>query len=263
MRLFFTLLLTLSIAPLSAQLYNGNFENWISFHGALLLQGWEIYAYNDNTSVTQDMDAYEGMYAARIEAIPIELGAYGNASTIFSIDEIPASLEFYVKTASEFGGVSVEIIFYNGEETVDTFSWSSAEEEIEDWTFVSIPIEQDLPEVNTARVNINAQVGDFAPGSAVISVDQMTLGTTTSLYEKDLKVLHLFPNPAVDVVRLERATDIERLEIIDMNGRIVENYMGSNFQNEISVRHLQPACYAVIAYLKSGQIARQQLVIAR
>lgn len=263
MKSLFTLLLTLGIAPLSAQLYNGNFENWIPFQGALLLQGWEIYAENDVPSVTQDLDAYEGMYAARVEAIPIQLGAYGNASTIFNIDEIPPSLDFYVKAVSEFGGVYVEIIFYNGEETVDTFLWTSAEEEIAEWTFASIPIEQDMPEVTTARININAQVGDFAPGSAVISVDQMAFGTTTGLNDVAQNTLKIYPNPANDAFRIGETVDVNRIEIRDLKGKFVARYSGVEIQNAMSIARFSPAIYTVIAHLKSGESSSQKLVISR
>lgn len=263
MKLLFTLLLSICMAPLSAQIYNGNFENWISFEGALLLQGWEIYANGDNPSVTQDTDAYEGMYAARVEAIPIPLGAYGNASTVFGIDEIPPSLDFYVKAASEFGSVFVEIIFYNGEETVDSFLWSSAQEEIVDWTFVNLPLEQDLPEVTTARINITAQVGDFAPGSAVISVDQMSFGTNTGVREQSEEVLNLYPNPASDVFRVSNATEVDYIEISDLSGKLVRRISGVAAQGEISVRDLAPASYVVTAHMISGTMGRQKLLVTR
>lgn len=263
MRLFFTLLLTLSIAPLSAQLYNGNFENWINYEGHLLLQAWNIFAY-DVPSVTQDFDAYEGMYAVQVEAIPYESGSYGNASTVFSIDDIPPSLDFYVKAASESGSVGVEIIFYNGEEeTVDSFLWSSAEEEIADWTFVSLPIEQDLPEVTHARINIRAEVGDFSPGSAVISVDQMAFGKVSGLNDQNQDIVTLYPNPATDVVRIGQSAEVDQVEIRDIAGKLVGDYSHAAFQNGISVGHLPPACYMVIAHMKSGEIGRERLVISR
>lgn len=263
MKFFLTLFLSVCIAPLNAQVTNGNFENWINFEGYLLLQGWEIFSYNDVASVTQDLDSYEGMYAAQVEAIPIELGKNGRASTAFAIDYIPPSLDFYVKASSEFGGVAVEVVFFNGEDPVDTFSWISADEVIPDWTFVSLPLAQTVPEVTMVQINVKAEVGDFSPGNAVISVDQMSFGDVTGLNDKSQNVVKLYPNPATDVIRMNKAADISHLEVRDISGKLSGRYSNEEIQNDISVGHLAPACYTVIAHMKSGEIARQKLVISR
>lgn len=263
MRLIFTLFMAILIAPLTAQIVNSGFENWISFQGALLLQGWEIESYDGEPTVTQDLDSYEGMYAAKVEAIPNELYSFGNASTLFNISDIPPSLDFYVKASTELGNVEVGITFYNGEETVESFLWSSTDEEIPEWTFISIPLDQDLPEVTSARINISAQVGDLVPGSAVISVDKMSFGTTSGIDDHNKQIVNLYPNPASSVIRISEASEVEQMEIRDLNGKLVGRYSRGEVQHEISIQHLAPACYTVVALMKSGTTARQRLMISR
>ena len=92
MRLLSTFILFICLTPASAQIINGNFENWISFEGFLLLQGWEIYAYEEEPSVTRDFDAYEGLYAVQVTALDTGLGAYGRAGTYVDLDESWKSL---------------------------------------------------------------------------------------------------------------------------------------------------------------------------
>lgn len=263
MKLLFTLWMSICIAPLSAQIINGNFENWINFEGYLLLQGWEIYGDDNFTSVTRDFDSYEGMYAMKVTAMDAGVGAFGRGSTQLSIDYIPPSLDFFVKASSDFGSVSVEIIFYDGEEPVDSFSWYSADEVIEDWTFVSLPLSQNATILTTARINVIAEVGDFAEGSAVISIDQMEFGSVSSVHDQNRPELKLYPNPAVDAFRIGEVAEVDQLTIRDLSGRLVGRYSRAELQNEISIGHLPPACYTVVAHLKSGQTALQKIVIAR
>ncbi|MFN2430740.1 MAG: hypothetical protein ABR574_12030, partial [Cryomorphaceae bacterium] len=116
MKTLFTFLVSLSIATLSAQIPNANFESWVEEDGFLTPEDWEPLIVNDVSSVTQDLDSYEGIYAMQVEALKTGVGSSGNASTTVDIDFIPASLDFYAKASSEFGFVSVEITFYNQED---------------------------------------------------------------------------------------------------------------------------------------------------
>lgn len=261
MKTLFTFLISISIATLSAQIPNANFESWIEEDGFLLLEDWEAHIVNDVSSVTQDLDAYEGMYAVQVEALKTGVGSTGSASTIVDIDYIPPSLDFYVKASSEFGLVMVEITFYNGEDEFNSFMWSSSDEVIADWEFVSIPLVQNEPVLTHAEIVISANVGDFAPGSAVISVDQMEFGNTTGLNDLTENSLEIYPNPASDAIRIAEMSEVSYVEIMNLSGKLVGRFSRAEIQNEISVRDLTPACYTVIAYLKTGEIARQKLVV--
>jgi len=261
MKFVFTLIISLIITPLSAQIVNGNFESWVNFQGYLLLQGWEIYSYEDVASVTQDFDAYEGMYAVKVTAQDTGLGAYGRAGTAFPIDNIPPSLDFYVKASSEFGSVAVEVEFYNDDELVNSFAWTSAEESLSDWTFVSIPLDQNPGDISLGKISITAQVGDFASGSAVISVDQMAFGIATAVEDQSKGFFNLYPNPASKSVYFDATGEIKRIEIRDHMGKQVGTYTDLESQHKIPVHHLAEGYYTVMAYLESGATARQKLVV--
>ena len=263
MKTLFTFLIAISMAPLSAQIVNGDFESWITVNESLVLEGWESYTFEDINSVTQDLEAYEGIYAVRVEALENGAGSFGSASTIVDIDYIPPSLDFYVKASSEFGAVMVDVTFYNESDPFNSFDWTSADEVISEWTFVSIPLVQNEPVLTHAEIRITAQVGDFAPGSAVISVDQMEFGNTTGLNDLSEKALNIYPNPTSNAIRIAKVSEVSYVEIMDLSGKLVRRLSRAEIQNEISVRDLTPACYTVIAYLKTGEIARQKLVVSR
>lgn len=259
MRLLSTIILFICLTPASAQIINGNFENWISFEGFLLLQGWEIYAYEEEPSVTRDFDAYEGLYAVQVTALDTGLGAYGRAGTYVDLDEVPPSLDFFVKADTEFGAVAVEIEFYNSTDTLDAFSWTSAEETMSNWTFVSIPLEPIDEVVTTARISITAVVGDFAPGTAIISVDQLSFGTVTNSTEETQRKPKIYPNPTANAIRIDESNELNRMTIADLSGKVVGSYPQP--QGEIDLGHLPPACYVVSAWLKSGEVIRQKLIV--
>ena len=193
----------LVLAPfigLSQTVPNGNFENWESVGSYLNPESWITDNVEGRIIVSQDTDAFEGDYAMRVTAKSIGVGDYGEAYTSLDINYIPSSLNLYAKYSAEFGGVSVEIKFFDfAENEIYNEYWSSGES-MENYTFISIPltpfITPEDPPPAYARILVSAQVGDLIPGHAWISVDAMTIGVPQSIRELEKSVLEIFPNPA-------------------------------------------------------------------
>ena len=226
------ILLFLFTAPLVAaaqDVPNGNFESWFFVGSSENPEFWiadntEIYP-----TVTKDFESYEGNIAMRVTAQPTGIGEYGQATTLFEIDAVPAALQFYAKTEVEFGAVMVEITFLNNDFEIYTESWFSSEN-MPDYTLISMPLDQIEPVITHARITVSAQVGDLVAGDAWISVDAMEFGEPTGLNDLDKPQFVIFPNPASDRITVESPEGaIGLLSISDMQGRIVhEEFLTGN-----------------------------------
>lgn len=197
----------------------------------------------------------------RVDAIDNGLGAYGSAECTFPNTSIPASLDFYVKSQSEFGGVSVTISFFNGENMFYSEFWSSGQT-IEEWTLVSIPLNQIEPVMTHAVIRVEAQVGDLVPGTAWISVDAM--GFEEPLSNDDMIVdqdLELYPNPASDFIILDGITPNSTVRIINIAGQTVYESNSATTQTRLDVKPFSQGIYILNIQNENQVIASRKLVI--
>ncbi len=260
MKTLITILMLCAVLTGASQIPNGNFETWVnSGASGLLPEGWT----SDNTvelqTVAQDKDAYEGNYAMKVIAVPIGVGDYGYASTTFPIDYIPASLNFYVKSAVEFGGVQVEISFYNGESLFQTFSWFSSED-LTEWTPISVPLTQNEPVLTHATIQVIAQVGDLVPGMASISVDAMALGKPLGSRNINADMGALFPNPTSGEVNFGSDLTAETAKVYNASGRLMRTVQIKPGVSSLSLNDLPAGEYIIRfegtegKYLHSGRV---------
>ena len=241
MRLFLLLSILIS-STLSAQIPNPGFESWIVGNWLLDPEGW-TNGNNQFAMVTQDEDAFEGNFAMRVDALDNGLGAYGWAECTFPNTFIPASLDFYVKALAEFGGVSVTISFFNDEIMFYSESWNSGTS-INEWTLVSIPLEQIEPVMTHAVIRVEAQVGDLVPGTAWISIDAMGFEGPLSNGDELIKQeLELFPNPASNQVILDGVTPNSIVRIVNVAGQTVYESNSVTSQVRIDVQKFAKGLY--------------------
>lgn len=229
---------------------NGNFENWESAGSYLNPESWITDNAQGHITVSQDTDAYEGDYAMRVTAIPIGSGEHGEAYTFLDINYFPSALNFYAKSSQAMGGPSVEIKFFNAnEDEIYTEFWYPADS-MEVYTYISIPLTPPItpedPPPAYARILVSAQVGDFTPGHAWISVDAMTLGVPQSIRESGKEVFDIFPNPASEKITVRSSQNvIGNLKIFDAQGKMVfEKHIRDN-SADIDVRTFSPGVYFV------------------
>jgi len=262
MRHLLLLTFLLSGAMLSAQIPNSNFENWSAGPWSLEPDGWVTQNNQLQTFVVQDQNAYQGEYAMRVIALPIGVGDFGSASTSLPIDYIPASLNFYVKSQVEFGLVSVSISFYNEEFLFNAFNWNSSVS-MSEWTFVSIPMEQNEPVLTHAVISVEALVGDLVPGVAEISVDAMGFGGVMSTNDQNAPDFNVYPNPAGDQLSISGLSGQNELRLFDALGQevMIERVVGSTAQ--LDLNDLSAGLYLVEARTPSGEATTKRVVVRK
>lgn len=257
-------LLSLLLACLAlhgaAQIPSSNFEVWVSSpQSGLLPQGWV----SDNTAevqtVIQDLDAYEGNYSMMVLALPTGIGEYGYAATTFPIDYIPAVLTFYAKTAVLNASVQVDISFYNENTLFETFYWFGTESNSE-WTQISIPLIQNEPVLTHATIQVIAQVGDFAVGSAQISVDAMALIHTLGTANTRTEAGAMFPNPTAGEVNFSAKLKAVSAKVYNSSGKLIKTVQLKANASSFSLSGLPKGEYIVRfegaegKYLHSGKV---------
>lgn len=256
------LLFILFQGSLFAQIPNPGFESWIVGNWLPNPQGWTTPNDQFNTVVSQDTDSYEGDFAMRVEAMPDGIGGFGWAECTIPIDYIPSSLDFYAKSDVEFGGVNVVITFFNNDFLFTSFNWSSGES-IEDWTLISIPMEQNEPVLTHAVIRVEALYGDLVPGSAWISVDAMgfdgPLSSSPLLQESDFR---FFPNPARDQLIIEDVLPGSTIRIINLTGQTIYTETGQQSLLSIDVSNFPTGLY-LLSITEPNQITRSQKLVVR
>lgn len=227
---------------------NSGFENWMSVNGILEPENWttDNSETQDEQPVTRETDAYEGVYAMQVDAKIQALGSYGEATTDFPISMIPQALNFYTKYYCAFGGVGVEIFFYNNSSLISSAQWFGTDT-LETYGFISIPLEPSDSAVTHAVIKVSASVGDFAPGSARILVDQMDFGFHTSVNEKAGESFLIYPNPANKTVHLDAERPIGKVIIYDSSGRAVLSQNGISTNDQIDISTLKPGIYTLFS----------------
>ena len=69
--------------------------------------------------------------------------------------------------------------------------------------------------------------------------------------------IEIYPNPTKDRLTVKSATSIDRLEILDMNGRVVREY---SKKNSISLQSLLKGVYFVKIYFSDGKEVTQKII---
>jgi len=251
MKLLTTLILLLGASITYSQIPNADFESW-SFNGwNYTPDNWETGNTESDEPVTQDMEPYQGDYAMKVTAVSYVLGKIGVASTDFPNEVVPPSLDFWVKSSVENGYVEVRIEFYNQDLLVYFEQWFNTEE-IEDWTFVSIPLNQIEPVLTDATITVTALVGDFVEGHAEISIDAMSFGQIQSVSNYSEYDFSIYPNPAQNTfVFADEEGSVKYLELYSLDGKLIQHIqLNTTNRKEIDISGLLNGVYQLV--LKDG-----------
>lgn len=245
-----------------SQIPNANFEAWSFGPWSQEPDGWVTPNNQLQTFVVQDQNAYEGQYAMRVIALPIEVGKSGTATATFPIDYIPPSLDFHVKTAVLSGLVSITISFFNEELFFNSFTWNSGES-IDQWTLVSIPMEQNEPVLTHAVISVEALVGDFVKGTAEIAVDAMGFGQNTSTDNYASVDFEIYPNPAGDRFTIIGINDNREIRIFNALGQEVMNHRSSDSKMVFDASSLNEGLYLIEATTGDDRSSIRKLIVSR
>lgn len=245
-KIILSFILLMPFIGMAQNVPNGNFENWEFYGWGYNPENWVTGNTQLTEPVIQDTDSYEGDFAMQVHAIPNGLGLYAEATTDFEINNIPEVLNFYTKYYCENGGVAVEIFFYDDSILISSSSWYGSDT-LDTYGFVSIPLEPMDLIINHAVIKVSASVGDFAPGSARILVDQMDFGFHTSVDEEKKKSFSVYPNPADKTVNLSSEYSIGKLIFYDAAGRKVLSENVSQNEVQIDISSLKPGVYTLFS----------------
>lgn len=238
-------LISLSLSATAQTIPNGDFEQWVpTALFSLDPAEWQTGNTQLSTPVYPDLDACLNDTAMTVEAVPISLGKYGNANVTFAIGAIPPQLDFCARwNTTPTGAVNVSVSFYNGAILAYSAHWNQSGVQ-EDWTSISLPLEQIEPVITDARVEVSAFVGDFAEGDALITVDDIHFGSPEAVENPQIIEYGLSPNPGRDFLKVSGDLPMgARYQIMDQRARIVLH--GQLDDSQLDIRSLSPGSYMV------------------
>jgi hypothetical protein len=240
---------------------NGGFESWSITNGwTEEPDGWETPNNQLIESTVKDPDAYAGLYAMRVNPAPNGIGEEGFAWIEIPTDFIPPSLDFYAKWSRTLtASVGVEIQFFNNELQVYAANWVP-EDTSSAWTYIHLPLEQIEPVMTHMIIRAYIFIGDFAPGSGWISVDEMSFGNPNGLNDLDESNIGLYPNPTSDVLKISVKVQPLDYSIIDSSGRLVDQ---GTFKSEIDVSQLPVANYTLQLRMRDGSLVEKRFQVER
>lgn len=237
--LFFVQFLTFySFNQLSAQVPNGDFENW-HMEGELELPDmWETNHETEFKRIIKSNQSASGSYS--LQMIPAE-GASGlntrceaTAELGFALPADKASghnLFFYLKTEPLDGGDKIffttKIQFYRGNGRLK-LEYIPVEEILTDFTLQEI----EIPAYNIDSIHIKFNgagiLRDAGHGCGSLShiwIDDVHIAGTTAREDIDMYKQHtLFPNPASGQVFLRgNTTDVVKYSVYNAQGQLMES----------------------------------------
>ena len=99
--------------------------------------------------------------------------------------------------------------------------------------------------------------GTVTQNNFYCNIDLASVPTGIAKHELSAASLIMYPNPATEVVNVNSSFAITKIEILDINGRIVRE---AELTNSINLRGIAPSVYTIRIQTKDG-IATKRLVI--
>jgi len=264
MKLLTSIILLLGASTIYAQIPNADFESW-SFNGwNYTPDEWVTGNTELQEPVSQDLDAYQGDYAMRVTAVPYPLGKFGEATVSFPNEVVPPSLDFWVKSSLQNAYVEVRIEFWNEDLLVYFEQWLNTDQ-IDEWTFVSIPLNQIEPILTDANIYVTALVGDFVDGDAEISIDAMGFGQPQSVSDYSEYEFTIYPNPAQNTLKFtDEEGAVEYLELYSLDGKQIQTIQVNSLKRkEIDISRLANGVYQLVLKHGARTLGTEKLVVSR
>ena len=250
----------------SQEIPNGTLESWESLGGWFENPtNWQTMNNQIQTSTTKETNSCEGEFAMKVSPLASIETVMGSAFIEFPIQSIPSSLSFCVKTniaEGEFFTDTCRVIisFWNGEVAFYTEEWINTAS-IEEWTEISIPLNQIEPLMDGCKVEVQASYPGEGLGSGSIdtwiSVDDLTFEDINSVEEYKKSDLTVYPNPnSTGEVSLFSSVPMSEVRIFDLLGNEVFRHNVA-FSNSVKLNvDLTPGVYL----LRVDESARKLII---
>jgi hypothetical protein len=161
--------------------------------------------------------------------------------------------EFRVKLV-DFGN---DLTYAGGDDTEHELTFNPI---MENWITLDIPLTNF---VNLASNNHIAQLifSGNPSGSGVVYVDNVLFhNVVTGIDETSQEILHVYPNPANDFLNITGTTEMERLSIFDVSGKLVQSTELTENANKCNISMLNQGAYLLVAQLKNGTVQREHFI---
>ncbi|HRN38405.1 MAG TPA: T9SS type A sorting domain-containing protein [Flavobacteriales bacterium] len=267
------------LAPASAQIPNGGFEQWVTPTGATYQDpvGW--ITFNGLTSLFPGMGlscemgspgAVGSHYATvttreatGVGVIPgaIAVGDGVTGRTGFAYTNRPATFTGqwqYNIQPNDSGIVSVVLMKWNPgtqESTVVGGAVLLLQGSISGWQPINATLQYETAETpDSAFVTVISSVGSVPVTGSFIKVDALALsGVFTGVGEQDGAQARIFPTLASDQLNVEVQAPLHAVAVIDLTGRAVMFKPAGGLSTKLDVSGLKPGRYMVQVELTDGK----------
>ncbi|RLD53212.1 MAG: hypothetical protein DRJ05_16760, partial [Bacteroidetes bacterium] len=248
---------------------NNSFEYWNS---PTMAKNWEttnIFLPPGVATCTRDTNAYSGNYAIQLKTIKMDDILIPGVATLGDVEinsvsggvpftNRPNSLSGFVKHPGQ-DSVFVAIQFFKNGQMIGGGSWG-ATDSIPSYTSFSAQIEFFSNE-NPDTMNIVFLTDPNKQGSTLI-IDDLHLETQTgATINKEIKKLHIFPNPAINEINIDpQTTSIYDYSVYNISGVRVKE--GNNIigNKKVNLSILNPGTYIIVVKGDNKVLGREVFI---
>jgi hypothetical protein len=213
--------------------------------------GWSQGTLNDIQIQGNDTKKYTGLNFVGVETTGSNILNVSNMTHLYLNVWTPNMTEFRVKLV-DFGN---DLSYAGGDDTEHELTFNPT---LESWMTLDIPLTNF---VNLASNNHIAQLifSGNPSGSGVVYVDNVLFHTiVTGVDESAQNALQVYPNPANDFLFISGTTEMERVSIFDVSGKLVMS--NELIGNTCNISMLNQGAYLLVAQLKNGDIQRKHFI---
>lgn len=238
---------------------NHDFETW-DYYNTWNLEPdqWSTGNFQLYEHVFRDSLAYQGDWAMRVYPYGFFEPYPGQATVYFPIDEIPSTLDFYMKSymGQELDSVSVHVQLFNNNEMLLDEYWAT-DETVEEWTPATLELSTIFAPATHAQVTVQASYGSaFLEGSLEtwISIDAVSFNTSNSIDAEEAKPYTL--SRYGHVLSIQGATEPLTIQLFDLNGKLVQTVFGT----ELNIDALASGNYILVCLDENQTILKEKVV---
>ena len=249
---------------------NYNFENWYTSETPHNWETTNIFLPPGLATCTRDTIAYNGNYAMKLKTIKVDDFLIPGVATlghveIYSVSggipftKRPNSLSGFVRHPGQGDSVFIAIQFFKNGQTIGGGTWGTTDS-IPSFTSFSAPIEFSSNE-NPDTMNIVFLTDPNKQGSTMIIDDlQLEIQTGTATF-KEIKKLHIYPNPTINHLIIDpQSTTTYDYAIYNISGRKLQEENNIRGRKKANLSILNPGTYIIVVKGEDRVLGRELFI---
>jgi hypothetical protein len=252
---------------------NNDFENWYSSTTPYNWETTNIFLPPGIATCTQDSNAYNGNLAIRLEMIKVDEFLIPGVATLGHVEfnsvsggipytDKPNSMSGFVKHPEHGDSVFVAIQFFKNGQIIGSGTWGTSDS-IPAYTSFSAPI-QFFSNENPDTMNIILLTDPNKQGSVLIVDDlhlEIQTGTTSN---KEIKKLHIYPNPAINELNIDPQTiTYYDYSIYNISGKKLQEENNILGRGKANLGILNPGTYIIVVRENDKILGRELFIKSR